>query len=167
MTAEADIVAATGQYQEAVQNAFNGIMKSNFTMLDNLQLGINPTKEGFQEMIDKVNEWNTANGKATSYQIENLADAQSALVDYIAMVGMSGYAQKEASETIGGSIATAKAAWKNLLTGFANDSADFDVLISNFTNSVGKVGKNILPRIYHNCQKCDKIISYMILEAFL
>lgn len=30
--AEADVVAATGNSQEAVQNAFNGIMKSNFTI---------------------------------------------------------------------------------------------------------------------------------------
>ena len=32
ITAEADIVAATGNTQENVQNAFNGIMKSNFTI---------------------------------------------------------------------------------------------------------------------------------------
>ena len=78
--AEADIIAATGNTAENVQNAFNGIMKSNFTMLDNLQIGITPTKEGFQEVIDKVNEWNEANGRATNYQMGNLADMQSALV---------------------------------------------------------------------------------------
>ena len=32
ITAEADVVAATGNTQENVQNAFNGIMKSNFTI---------------------------------------------------------------------------------------------------------------------------------------
>ena len=32
IAAEADIVAATGNSQEAVQNAFNGIMKSNYTI---------------------------------------------------------------------------------------------------------------------------------------
>lgn len=32
ITAEADIIAATGNTQENVQNAFNGIMKSNFTI---------------------------------------------------------------------------------------------------------------------------------------
>ena len=31
VTAQADVVAATGQTQENVQNAFNGIMKSNFS----------------------------------------------------------------------------------------------------------------------------------------
>ena len=103
--AEADIVAATGNTQEAVQNAFNGIMRGNFVMLDNLQLGIKPTKAGMQEVIDKVNEWNKAQGKATQYQMDNLADMQAALVDYVEMVGISGYAQMEASKTIEGSLA--------------------------------------------------------------
>ena len=81
VNAEADVVAATGASQEMVQNAFNGIMRSNYVMLDNLQLGIKPTKEGFQEVIDIVNKWNAEQGKATDYQIDNLADAQSALLD--------------------------------------------------------------------------------------
>lgn len=147
INAEADIVAATGNSQEAVQNAFNGIMKSNYTMLDNLQLGITPTKEGFQEVINKVNEWNTANGQATKYQIDNLADCQSALVDYIKMQGLSGYAANEAAGTIQGSIQTAKAAWQNLITGIADDEADLDELVNNFFNSIVTVGENIIPRI--------------------
>ena len=147
INAEADVVAATGNSQEAVQNAFNGIMKSNYTMLDNLQIGITPTKEGFQEVIDKVNDWNDANGRATAYQIENLADCQSALVDYIEMVGMQGYASREAADTIQGSVASMKGAWSNLLTGIADDNADFMELTGNFVDSVVAVGKNIIPRI--------------------
>lgn len=147
ITAEADIVAATGNSQEAVQNAFNGIMKSNFTMLDNLQLGITPTKEGFQEVIDKVNEWNKANGEATSYQIDNLADCQAALVDYVEMQGLSEYAANEAAGTISGSIATMKSAWQNLLVGFADSSQDMDVLVSNMVESVATVGSNLIPRV--------------------
>lgn len=120
--AEADIVAATGNSQEAVQNAFNGIMKSNYTMLDNLQLGITPTKEGMQEVIDKVNEWNTANGNATSYMIDNLADCQAALVDYVEMQGLAGYAANEAAGTIQGSLAAIKASWQNLVVGLSDDT---------------------------------------------
>lgn len=147
ITAEADIVAATGNSQEAVQNAFNGIMKSNYTMLDNLQIGITPTKEGFQEVIDKVNEWNKANGNATKYQIDNLADAQSALVDYIEMVGMSGYAQEEASKTLSGSISSMKASWENLKVAMVSDTGDIEQRINEFVESVGTVGENLLPRI--------------------
>lgn len=145
--AEADIVAATGNSAEAVQNAFNGIMKSNFTMLDNLQLGITPTKEGFQEVIDKVNEWNEANGRATDYQIENLADCQSALLDYVEMQGLSGYAAAEAAGTIQGSLSMVKAAWKNLVVGFADGEQDLGVLIDNLVESAKLAARNIVPAL--------------------
>lgn len=151
--AEADIVAATGETAENVQNAFNGIMKSNFTMLDNLKIGITPTKEGFQEVIDKVNEWNAANGEATNYQMDNLADMQSALVDYIEMVGMSGYAQTEASKTISGSVASMKASWSDLLTSIADENSNFEEKLDNFIGTIvgdesgGGVLNNIMPRL--------------------
>lgn len=146
VNAEADVVAATGNTQEAVQNAFNGIMKSNYTMLDNLQLGITPTKAGFQELIDKVNEWNDANGKATDYQIDNLADCESALVDYIEMQGLAGYAANEAAETIEGSVSSLRAAWANLTVEIAKDDADIDGSISKLTDSLNSVLDNIIPR---------------------
>lgn len=147
ITAEADVVAATGQTQEAVQNAFNGIMKSNYTMLDNLLLGITPTKEGFQELIDKVNDWNAASGKATDYQIDNLADAQNALVDYIEMVGVAGYAQNEAADTIQGSVASMKAAWQNFVTGLSDENADLGQLMDNLIDSAVTAGQNINTRL--------------------
>lgn len=159
INAEADVVAATGNSQEAVQNAFNGIMKSNYTMLDNLQIGITPTKEGFQEVINKVNEWNAANGRATAYQIENLADCQSALVDYIEMVGMQGYASREAADTIQGSVASMKGAWSNLLVGIADENADFKTLTSNFVDSLVAVGYNIIPRINVIIQGITQLVS--------
>src|SRR5574344_106837 len=159
INAEADVIAATGNSQEAVQNAFNGIMKSNYTMLDNLQIGITPTKEGFQEVIDKVNEWNAANGEATNYVIDNLADAQSALVDYIEMQGLQGYAANEAADTIQGSLASMKGAWQNLLTGVADDNADFEVLVSSFVDSLVGVGENIIPRINTVIQGLTQLIS--------
>ena len=159
VSAEADVVAATGASQEMVQNAFNGIMRSNYVMLDNLQLGITPTKEGFQEVIDKVNEWNAANGRATNYVIDNLADAQSALVDYIEMQGLQGYAANEAADTIQGSLASMKSAWQNLLTGVADDNADFEELVNNFVDSLVGVGENIIPRINTVIQGLTQLIT--------
>ncbi len=162
VNAEADVVAATGASQEMVQNAFNGIMRSNYVMLDNLQLGITPTKEGFQEVIDKVNEWNAANGRATNYVIDNLADAQSALVDYIEMQGLQGYAANEAADTIQGSLASMKSAWQNLLTGVADDNADFETLVDNFVESVGTAANNIIPRIDTALQGVGKLIEELV-----
>lgn len=146
VTAEADVVAATGNSQEAVQNAFNGIMKSNYTMLDNLQLGIVPTKEGFQSLINKVNEWNEQNGRMTNYTIENLADCQQALVDYIEMQGLSGYAATEASETLQGSVSSVKAAWDDLLSAVgAGDDTGVKRATDALLDSLSATAENIVP----------------------
>ena len=145
VTAEADVVAALGVTQEAAQNAFNGIMKGNFMMVDNLGLGIKATKEGFQEMIDKVNEWNIAHGTATNYTMDNLADMQAALVDYIDMQGLAGYSAQEASSTVSGSISQMKAAWKNLVAGLGNDKADLDKLVDDFFKSANTAWEKLEP----------------------
>lgn len=145
--AEADIVAATGNTQEAVQNAFNGIMRSNFTMLDNLQLGITPTKEGFEELINQVNAWNETQGKSTNYVIGNLADMQSALVDYVEMQGMAGYASMEAADTIQGSISSLRGAWENFLTSLSDPDADVGEKIDALADSAFAVFDNLAPKI--------------------
>ncbi len=147
ITAEADVVAATGNSQEAVQNAFNGIMKNNFSMMDNLQLGITPTKEGFQSLIDSVNAWNAANGDATNYTISNLADCQSALLDYIDMQGLSGYASNEAAETISGSAEMTKAAWSDFLTSLADSNTDSSESFNNLKESALTFVDNVSPKI--------------------
>lgn len=159
--AEADIVAATGNTQEMVQNAFNGIMRSNYTMLDNLGLGIKPTKEGMEEVIQKVNEWNAAHGEATSYVIDNLADVQAALVDYVEMQGMAGYASMEAGSTITGSIAGVKAAWQNFLSGNGNVKDFTDMLIPTVKNIREKLD-TIIPRLTEGLTELvDQVSPYI------
>ena len=143
ITAQADIVAATGNNAENVANAFAGIMKNNFTMLDNLQLGIKPTKEGMQEVIDKMNELN-----GTEYKMGNLADMQAAIVDYVDYVGMAGYAQNEAADTIQGSLASTKAAWENLMTALGTGDTDMiSTSINNLVETATQLGSNIMPII--------------------
>lgn len=141
ITAQADIVAATGQDADLVANAFAGIMKNNFMMLDNLAIGIKPTKEGMQEVIDKMNELN-----GTKYEMGNLADMEAAIVDYVAYVGMAGYAHEEGAKTIQGSLATTKSAWENLLTGIGS-GADLTPLIDNLVGSAENSFKLLMPVI--------------------
>lgn len=157
--AEADIVAATGAAQENVQNAFNGIMKGNFSMVDNLGLGITATKEGFQAMIDSVNAYNAAHGKSTQYTIDNVADCQQALVDYVAMQGMAGYAGMEAAESLEGSLAMTKAAWQNLVTGLADPNADIGVLIDNMVTSAGAAAKQLIPVVTQSLSGIGQLVE--------
>lgn len=142
ITAQADIVAATGNSAEAVQNAFNGIMRGNYTMLDNLGLGIAGTQEGMKKVIDAVNE---ANG--TKYDITNVADAQKALIDYVKMQGMAGYASSEGATTIQGSIASMKGAWDNFITSLADPEQDVAETANNLVESVVGVVRTIVPAI--------------------
>lgn len=157
--AEADIVAATGATQENVQNAFNGIMKNNFSMVDNLGLGITATKEGFQTMIDSVNKYNAAHGKSTKYTIDNVADCQAALVDYVAMQGMAGYAGMEAANSLEGSISMMKAAWQNLVVGMADPNANLGVLITNMVNSAEAAAKQIIPVVEQSLVGIGQLIE--------
>lgn len=145
--AEADVVAATGRDRELVENAFNGIMRNNFTMLDNLGIITNATREGMQDVIDEVNEWNAQNGKITNYTIDNVADVQSALIDYIEKQGMANYAAMEGATTIQGSFASLKAAFSDLMTGLSDDSANIPQLTGQVVTQVFGVVDLLLPRI--------------------
>ena len=149
ITAQADVVSATGNSSEAVANAFAGVMKGQYNMLDNLGLGINATKEGMQEVIDKMNEVN-----GTNYSIDNVADVQKALIDYVDYVGMAGYATKEGANTIQGSVASMKGAWENLLVGLQTGNGEtVSMLADEFIKTLvgedgaGGVVGNILPVI--------------------
>ena len=145
LTAQADIVAATGVSQESVQTAMAAVMRGNYTMLDNLRLGIKGSKEGMQEVIDKVNEWNAANGNATNYQMGNYADMEQALVDYTKMVGVAGAAQEQLSSSISGSLTQTKAALDN----FLNGSGSPEQLAEVFTNLATNISKAVVELAPH------------------
>ena len=135
LEAQADIVAATGANQDQVQSAFAAVMRGNFTQIDNLRIGIRGSRQGMQEVIQKVNQWNAAQGHATHYQMDNYADMQQALVDYVKMVGGAGTAQKQMSKTISGSLTQTKSALDNFLNGVGSA----EQLAEVFTN----LAKNI------------------------
>ena len=146
LVAQADIVAATGANMDSVQNAFAAVMRGNFTLIDNLRLGVRGSKEGMQEVIDKVNEWNAAQGNATHYQMGNYADMQQALVDYTKMVGVAGTAQDQMSKTISGSLSQMKSAWTNFLSG-AGSASDVSKTLTNFLKNIFTAIKKLAPSI--------------------
>ena len=81
------------------------------------------------------------------YDISSYADIVDAIHVVQTEMGITGTTAKEASETISGSLASAKSAWSNLVTGIANDEADFGTLMDNFVGSVTTAADNIAPRI--------------------
>lgn len=151
-----------GTDMESIQNAYNGFSKQNYTMLDNLKLGYGGTKQEMQRLLDDANKLNAAQGNYTKYSIDSYADVVSAIHDVQNAMGITGTTAKEASTTIQGSLSAAKAAWENLVTGVADDNANFEQLISNFVDSATTAASNILPRIEVALNGAAKLIESLV-----
>lgn len=150
----ADNVNKMGTTMEGVQNAYRGFSRGNFTMLDNLALGFAGTKEGMQELLDKATELS-----GVEFNIDSYSDIVQAIHVVQESMGIAGTTAKEASETISGSINSMKAAWKNLLTGIADNNADIDKLMDDLVDSISTVGKNIIPRVKTIIQGVSKAVN--------
>lgn len=151
-----------GTDMESIQNAYNGFSKQNYTMLDNLKLGYGGTKQEMQRLLDDANKLNAAQGNYTKYSIESYADVVSAIHDVQNAMGITGTTSKEASTTIQGSVNATKSAWSNLVTGIADDNANFGQLISNFVDSATTAASNIIPRIEVALNGAAKLIESLV-----
>lgn len=151
-----------GTDMESIQNSYNGFSKQNYTMLDNLKLGYGGTKQEMQRLLDDANKLNAAQGNYTKYSIDSYADVVSAIHDVQNAMGITGTTSKEASTTIQGSVNATKSAWSNLVTGIADDNANFGQLISNFVDSATTAASNILPRIEVALNGAAKLIESLV-----
>lgn len=142
ITDMADNANKMGTSMDAIQVAYQGFAKQNYTMLDNLKLGYGGTKE---EMARLLADAEKLSGQ--KYDISNLNDVYEAIHVVQTELGITGTTAKEASTTIQGSAASMKAAWENLLVGLADDTQDFDGLLENLIDSVGTFAENLIPRI--------------------
>lgn len=136
----ADNVNKMGTTMEAVQNAYRGFSRGNFTMLDNLALGFAGTKEGMKELLEAAQKIS-----GVEYDISSYSDIVQAIHVVQEEMGIAGTTSKEAADTIQGSTGSMKAAWENLVTGIANPNADLGKLIDNFITSAKAALKNIIP----------------------
>lgn len=142
ITDMADNVNRMGTSMEAVQNAYRGFSRGNFTMLDNLALGFAGTKEGMQELLDKAQEIS-----GIEYDIDSYSDIVSAIHVVQEEMGITGTTAAEASDTIQGSMASVKAAMSNLVAGLAKPDADLGLLIENVVATGSAALENMIPTI--------------------
>ena len=154
ITDMADNANKMGSSIESIQNAYQGFAKQNYTMLDNLKLGYGGTKQEMERLLADAEKLS-----GVHYDISNLNDVYEAIHVVQGELGITGTTAEEASTTIQGSAAAMKAAWQNMLTGIADENADFDGLINNLVESVATFGENILPRIETALSGVGKLIS--------
>lgn len=127
---------------ERIQDAYQGFAKQNYTMLDNLKLGYGGTKTEMERLLADAQKIS-----GVKYDISNFNDVIEAIHVIQEQMGITGTTSLEAASTIEGSLNMTKSAWSNLLTGMADDNANFGVLVENLVNSLGALGENLLPRM--------------------
>lgn len=154
ITDMADNANKMGTAMESIQYAYQGFAKQNYTMLDNLKLGYGGTKEEMQRLLADAEKLS-----GVKYDLSSYADIVEAIHVIQTEMGITGTTAKEASTTIQGSVASMKAAWANLMVGMADDTQDFDLLLSNFIESIGTVADNLLPRIGVVIEGMGKLVA--------
>lgn len=165
LTDQRDIVTATGADAEMVSRAFEGLARNNFTMLDNLQLGIKPTQEGMIELINKTGVAGKQIKKLDEVSLDQMYDAIHKTVEEF---NIAGNAARESSETISGSIDAVKASWENVLTSLASgDNEAISGAISTLVENLGNAFRNIsaiLPAIVEGIVQLIQELVPIILE---
>lgn len=138
-----------GTSMEAIQNAYSGFAKQNYSMLDNLKLGYGGSRTEMQRLLKDAQKLT-----GVKYDINNLSDVYNAIHAIQGEMGITGTTAKEASETLQGSFSAMKASFTDLL---GNLSLGNDItpqlkalaqttstwLFGNFIPMVGNILKNI------------------------
>lgn len=139
-----DLFNTYGGSIEYYQSAINWALKGSFVYLDNLNLGIKGTQEGF---IKAANE-----SGILGRNIENVNElTNDEIIDviqhYAIAYGVWEKTSNEATETILGSLNMVKATWKNFILGLSQDGADIDGLIEKLVQSALTFADRIMPVI--------------------
>lgn len=124
-----------GTSMEAIQNAYQGFAKQNYTMLDNLKLGYGGTKTEMERLLADATKIS-----GIKYDIDNLSDVYNAIHVIQENLDITGTTAKEASSTISGSIGSAKASFENFLSG----TGSIEDVISTFITAGTNIGNAIV-----------------------
>lgn len=166
ITDMADNANKMGTSIDMIQNAYAGFAKGNFTMLDNLKLGYSGTQEEMARLINDSGVMGES-FKATAKNVKDIPfDKMAEAIHKVQeQMGITGTTAEEASKTIQGSVSSMKSAWANMLTGIADDNADFGQLVDNLVNSLAAVMDNLVPRIQKTITGIAQLVSKLVKDV--
>ncbi|MDY5007592.1 hypothetical protein [Candidatus Allofournierella merdipullorum] len=110
MTDMSDNANKMGTDMERITDAYQGFAKQNYTMLDNLKLGYGGTKTEMERLLADAQKIT-----GVKYDISSLSDVYEAIHVIQGELDITGTTAKEAATTLSGSLASMKAAFKNVL----------------------------------------------------
>lgn len=153
----ADNANKMGTSMEAVQNAYAGFSKGNFTMLDNLKLGYGGTKTEMERLMRDAEQMEGL--IEGSLSVDNFADVVDAIHIIQENMGITGTTAREAATTIQGSLAQLQASWTNVLTGMGDKDADLSALIGILVENAQTFIGNMLPVVEQALQGITTMIA--------
>lgn len=127
---------------EMIQNAYQGLARGQFNMLDNLRLGYKGTKTEMERLLADAEKIS-----GVHYDISNYSDLIQAIHVIQENIGMAGTSTEEAFTTINGSMKMMKASLKDLVAGLGDPTANLEQLAGNVIESVQAMANNLLPTI--------------------
>lgn len=165
MVSMSDNANKMGTSIDTIVQTYQSLSRGNFAMLDSLKLGYGGTKTELERLIKDAASY-TDIQKQMGITVDKSSMSFDNIVNAITVVqgklGIAGATSAEAATTIEGSVNSMKAAWSNLITGIANENADFEGLIDKFVESVGTVGDNIMPRVQQALLGVQKLVESLI-----
>lgn len=166
MRAMSDNVNVFGSDFQAVQNAFQGFAKQNYTMLDNLKLGYGGTKSEMERLIADANEYRASIGQSADLSIDSFADIVQAIQSVQEAQHIAGTTSKEAMTTIEGSARATQSAWDNVITAIGRGEGISEAF-SGLVNSIfgEKEGEGLLNQIIPRIQQVFEGIATFVEQA--
>lgn len=163
LKAISDYASGTGKNVDELSQKFTLITRStsSYQSIADQFSGILPaTSDGFLEQAQAAGILSGKYKQLTQVPIDEYQAAVSKMLEKgVSDLGLANNTMDEAFSTLSGSLAMAKGAWSNLVTGLANDSADLDMLINNFVESVVAATRQIIPKIGTALDGAGKLIQ--------
>lgn len=153
----ADNSAKMGTDIQAVQNAYAGFAKQNYTMLDNLALGYGGTKTEMERLLVDAEKIS-----GVHYDLDNLGDVYSAIHVIQEDLKLTGVAADEAEGTFTGSMGAMKASLENLKAELATGGDITGSLQVLMTSAGTFLTKNLLPMIGNVFKGLPEVIKTAI-----
>jgi phage-related protein len=150
-----DLFNTYGGSVEYYQNAINWALKGSFVYLDNLNLGIKGTQEGFIEAANASGVLGRTIQSVSELTNDEIIDV---IMHYADSYGVLGRTAEEAGGTILGSLNMVKASWQNFVLGMSKSGDDLNKLIDNLVKSIVSFAGNIVPVIVRALQGIAKAL---------
>lgn len=155
MQRAADMASVMGIDTQSALDAVTGAAKGNYTMMDNLGVAMNATtldayamSKGYETAFNKMSNAEKAE-IAMQYFFENTSK-------------YAGNFEREATETISGSLGQLTAAVQTWVAGLGNASADVTHLTQNIVDAFNSVVANVTPVVQNIISQLPVVVQAVI-----